>query len=262
MSDILRKSYSMSFKALPDEAGKTGRFSALVAIYGTVDLEGDRVMPGAFDKTIMDWKASGDPIPLIWSHSWADPFAHIGSVDPNLVTQSEKGMTIVGEVDLSNPFAAQVYSLMQKRLVKEFSYAYRIVDERVAVDRAHELLQLDLAEIGPTLKGMHPDTELLSVKADLIAAARDTHPTNFPVKAGATISTATMSKLQAIHDTLASMGAACIVPDTSDDKSEQHSADDGAGSTELKADEDESLKVDETQDNWFTDMQLELLRLS
>ena len=37
----------------------------------------------------------------------------------------------------------------------------------MAKDGAHELLDLDLIEIGPTLKGMNSDTELLAVKSAL-----------------------------------------------------------------------------------------------
>jgi hypothetical protein len=55
-----------------------GEFEALVAVFGNVDKGGDRIMPGAFTKTLAAWRASGDPVPVIWSHDWNTPDAHIG----------------------------------------------------------------------------------------------------------------------------------------------------------------------------------------
>ena len=48
------------FKALGD---KTGEFQALVSVFGNVDRGGDRVMPGAFAKTLGEWRREGRPDP-------------------------------------------------------------------------------------------------------------------------------------------------------------------------------------------------------
>ncbi len=190
----LQKTYEVaSFKALPDEDGQTGRFEALVSVFGNVDLQGDVVMPGAFEKSLAKWQEAGDPIPVIWSHDWADPFAHIGFVDPkNAVeimpgtkagTEGRGGLKVVGQIDLDKPFARQVYDLMKTRRVKEFSFAYDVVAENFNEQTsANELHILDIIEVGPTLKGANPDTvslsvksrqELDSVKADLAKAKAD-----------------------------------------------------------------------------------------
>jgi hypothetical protein len=58
--------------------GSAGEFEALVAVFGNVDKGGDRIMPGAFTKTLAAWRASEDPVPVIWSHDWNTPDAHIG----------------------------------------------------------------------------------------------------------------------------------------------------------------------------------------
>lgn len=169
-----RKTYPVvSFKTLPDEDGVTGRFQARVSVFNNIDLVGDKVLPEAFDVSLKSWQDSGDPIPVIWSHDWGNPFAHIGTVDPKDAVATDEGLEVTGTIDLSNPFAKQVYALMKRRAVKEFSFAYDIVEERTGRDKSNELVQLNLIEVGPTLKGANPDTELLGVKAALEAAAAE-----------------------------------------------------------------------------------------
>lgn len=161
---IKRALFPAQFKALGDK----GQVEAIVSVFGNVDRIGDRVMPGAFEKTIAEWKTSGNPVPVILSHSWDDPWAHIGVVDD--LEEVDQGLKATYTLDIdTNPVAAQVYRLMKRRSLKEHSFGYEIRDERMAKDGAHELLDLDLIEIGPTLKGMNSDTELLAVKSALEA---------------------------------------------------------------------------------------------
>jgi HK97 family phage prohead protease len=180
-----------------------GRFEALVSVFGNVDKQGDRVVEGAFSKSLAEWKANGSPIPIIWSHSWADPNAHIGSADPAEVTETSAGLKVAGRIDLDNPFAAQVFRLLKERRVKEFSFGYEVRKEKRAKDGANELIDLGLIEVGPTLKGANPSTELLAVKSELEAAAAlpsDPSDEEFEVKAGRRISRATESEIRAALD--------------------------------------------------------------
>jgi len=72
------KTCSATIKAAGTHEGtEEGVFEAYVATYD-VDSVGDRIIPGAFAKTLDEWKASGDPIPVVWSHKSDDPEYHIG----------------------------------------------------------------------------------------------------------------------------------------------------------------------------------------
>jgi hypothetical protein len=148
-----------SFKA----AGSgQGEFEALVSVFGNVDLGGDRIVPGAFAKSLARWEESGDPIPVIWNHDWDNPLAHIGAVTS--AEETEEGLKVKGRIDTDNAFAAQVHRLLSERRVKEMSFGYNIVDAEQK-DGVYELRELDLIEVGPTLKGMNPATQLLAVKS-------------------------------------------------------------------------------------------------
>jgi len=60
---------------------------------------------------------------------------------------------------------------MGSRLLKEFSFGYTVPagGEKKADDGAYDLTEVNLIEVGPTLKGINPDTELLSLKSAVSA---------------------------------------------------------------------------------------------
>lgn len=204
-----RVSYPVEVKTL---GGDQGQIEALVSIFNNVDLMGDRIVPGAFTKSIAEWKASGDPVPVVFSHEWGDLFSHIGVVDS--LEETPKGLRAVYTLDIAdNPAAAQAFKLLKRRTLKEHSFAYDVVNEHRAKDGANELTELKIIEIGPTLKGANPETELIGVKAligesvaakatgtelDLTEPPPDAEPDG--EKAGARLSQATQAEMQAIRD--------------------------------------------------------------
>lgn len=154
---------------------ETRTVEQIVSVFGNVDLGRDRVMAGAFAGTLDRWGASGDPIPTIWSHQWDNPDAHIGYVieakellpgDPLLPTEIADlgGLYTKYQLD-DRPFAEQVLHLLNTRRVKEASFAYDVIREKGRPDGTNDLLELDLIEVGPTLKGMNQLTQLLSAKS-------------------------------------------------------------------------------------------------
>lgn len=169
-----RASYPLSsFKQLADEGD--GVFEAVVAVFGNVDLHGDRIVAGAFEKSLKDWAASGDPIPVVYSHQWEDIDAHVGQVlearelsagDVRLpaAIRDMGGLYVKAQLDLEEEFARKLWKRMSRRLIKEFSFAYDINEEARASDGANELLEIHIIEAGPTLKGANPATQLLGVK--------------------------------------------------------------------------------------------------
>ncbi|MCR8574682.1 HK97 family phage prohead protease [Streptomyces sp. Isolate_219] len=152
-----------------------GQFTALVSVFGNEDSVGDIVRPGAFTETLAKWSQKGDPIPVIWSHAWGDPFAHIGTVVK--AQETLQGLEVTGQIDDldTNPTAQQVYRLLKGRRVTQFSFAYDVNEGAWVSDDEHpwggyyELRKLSLHEVGPCLVGANQETELLAAKAHSIA---------------------------------------------------------------------------------------------
>ncbi|MBL3670803.1 HK97 family phage prohead protease [Streptomyces sp. M2CJ-2] len=184
----------------PADGLQEGQFRALVSVFGNEDSMGDVIAPGAFAQVLAEWKASGDPIPVVWSHKWGDPFAHIGSVLE--ATETPDGLEVLAQIEDmdTNPTAKHVHGLLKGRRIKQFSFAYD-VGEGAYVETddlaAHpwgdyyEIKRFSrLYEVGPCLVGANQQTELLAAKAaDLVRGA----------KAGRVLSQANYDALSAAH---------------------------------------------------------------
>jgi uncharacterized protein len=192
------KDFSARVKAAgPDDGLAVGEFTALVSVFDNEDSVGDVVRAGAFTETLAAWAAKGDSIPVIWSHKWGDPFAHIGRVVK--ATETLAGLEVVGQIDdlEDNPTAAQVSRLLKGRRVTQFSFAYDVDEEAYVRDDNHryggywELRKLSLHEVGPCLVGANQETELLAAKAAGIARG---------VKAGRVLSQQNFEKLSTAYE--------------------------------------------------------------
>lgn len=144
-----------------------GEFIALAAVFGNVDSYRERIVEGAFTETLAKWAASGDPIPVIWSHAWGDPMLHIGEVV--WAKETPEGLLYKGRLDVAdNPIAAQVYRLMKGRRIKQQSIGFDVLDAGEVIedgDWIFEIRKMDLYEVGPCLVGVNQATELVDIKS-------------------------------------------------------------------------------------------------
>lgn len=163
------KNASVQVKAAgPDDGLEEGQFKALVSVFGNVDSMGDKVMPGAFTKTLAEWGESGNPIPVYWSHRMDDPDMNIGYV--LAAAETGDGLEVLGQLDLdadASPKAKQAYRLAKGRRATQWSFAYDVIDsvEAEADGQAfNQLNELKLYEVSMTPIGANDQTELLAVK--------------------------------------------------------------------------------------------------
>jgi HK97 family phage prohead protease len=224
-----------------------GQFTALVSVFGNEDSVGDVVQPGAFTKTLADWRAKGDPIPVIWSHDWGDPFSHIGIV--MTANETPDGLEVTGQIEDvdTNPKAAQVYRLLKGRRVTQFSFAYDVIEgawvERTDEENGrygfYELRELKLYEVGPCLVGANQETELLAAKAQSIAAG---------LKVGRVLAQKHYDRLAEAHAAIGDVLAAAAPADQEKTTQPGHPGPQPAASEELpaKADGTEPAQGDTT----------------
>lgn len=150
------------------QPGEAGQFSARVAVTGNVDRFNDRILPGAFSKTIADWTASGNAIPVLYAHNWSTTDGLLGRVlnayeDPD-------GLVIDGQLNLKSAAGRNVYDALKDRFLTQFSFAFEARDYRYVTEQGREIRELvavDLFEVGPCVVGANPDTELLGIKSRL-----------------------------------------------------------------------------------------------
>jgi len=264
---MLTKTYTSRFKTFKDANDQpTGEIEFYASIYGNVDHIGDRVVAGAFDGSIKSWREKGESLPIIFSHQWDDPFAIIGEAAPGDIKSDSRGLLIKAKLDIDeNPTAKQVYSLIKRGLVLESSFAYDVVKEKKnAKDQANDLIQLDLIEAGPTLKGMNPETRGTTAKIGLFAALLkdmseedragliDEFKSYLKLeKAGRRNSGADQAALQQAHDALVGVGAMCSDGTAVVDAPTEFASRDKAHEEEEEAEaegEDKPAESDEDED--------------
>jgi uncharacterized protein len=106
--------HSFSLKVKGNGVDDAGRFSGLLASFNTVDMGGDRILPGAFTKTL----AGGKSFPLLWQHN---PSQVIGSFKG---TESSAGLQIEGQLILSIQTAADARELLRHGVLKGLSIGF------------------------------------------------------------------------------------------------------------------------------------------
>ena len=189
------KSVAAKVKATEDDATTgLGEFTALVSAFGNVDTYGDVIVKGAFAEDLARWEASGDPIPVVWSHKWDDPMAHIGYVTK--AEETDEGLVVTATVDLDNATAAQVYRLLKGRRITQFSFAFDVLDGgpiKRDGQEVNEIRKAKIYEVGPCLVGVNQETELLGAKAHQLAV---------DAKAGRVLSQKNLGIVRAARDAL------------------------------------------------------------
>jgi HK97 family phage prohead protease len=203
------KSMTTQFKLRKDDAGDpTGEVEFYASKFGNVDLVGDRMVKGSFEKSLAAWQEKGAPIPVIFSHKWDDPFALIGYANPSDVKEDDNGLLVKAQLDIKdNPTAMQVWKNMARGTLNEASFAYDVVSEsglKKGRDGANDIYEVDLLEVGPTLKGANPDTVgVLSAKSREAKARAVAEGKYAPMEGSVEQSQADV--IQAINDFFGSM---------------------------------------------------------
>lgn len=143
-----------------------GQFEAYASTFvKEPDAYGDIVTPGAFTDTLKEWATAKGALPVLWGHDTRDPFNNVGHVVK--AEEDVHGLKVVGQLDLENPTAAQVYRLLKTGRVTKMSFAYDIVDSAVVTrdgKSVNELRKLNIYEVSVVTMPANPTAEVLAVK--------------------------------------------------------------------------------------------------
>lgn len=276
------KAYDASVKALVEDDKPDGYFKAVVAAYNT-DSYGDKIVPGAFQKSLSRWQESGNTIPVVWAHQHQDPDSYIGSVTK--AEENADGLVIEGVLDIAdNPKAKQVYRLLKGGRVNNYSFAFKVNDfeylDEPDEDGAQTLLkELDLFEAGPCLVGVNTSTHTQAIKSEPIEelpAKADEPAVEEKAEVTVTLTQGDLATvqvaLQSIQDALEALEAATGVVDSDDategNEKEAQTAEPVKDEEQIEAksedEEPSEAKSDEPMPNVpvdYSDAEFELLKL-
>ena len=145
------------------ELTDAGTVAGYASIFGNIDQGGDRVMPGAYAKTL----TSGRPIRMLWQH---DTREVIGGW--TAAREDAKGLWVEGQFNMDVQRGREAYALMKAGQIEGLSIGYRIPagGAKKATDGAYELHELDLREVSVVTMPMN---ELATAAAKAQIEAED-----------------------------------------------------------------------------------------
>jgi len=149
--------------------GGSGELEGYASVFGNVDQGGDVVLPGAFRKTLADWRGSRQPLPLIADHDLTTDGV-IGSVRD--AREDPVGLWVRAGFS-SDPKAQSVRTKMIEGHLRGMSFTYEAVRHylgEVAGKSARFLQELKLFEATVTPFPMNT-LALASAKAAMASAS-------------------------------------------------------------------------------------------
>lgn len=161
-----KKSFDLIYEATED-VSDGGEVLAYASTFDRVpDSYGDVVARGAFAKTLADWQASGNPIPLLFGHRTDDPRMNLGAVIE--AEEDERGLKIRARFDEENEIAQYTRKLVKEGRLTKLSFAYDTLDSAPVVladgTRANELRELKLYEVSLVPIPANDLTEVIEAK--------------------------------------------------------------------------------------------------
>ena len=161
-----KKSFDLIYEATED-VSDGGEVLAYASTFDRVpDSYGDVVARGAFAKTLADWQASGNPIPLLFGHRTDDPRMNLGAVIE--AKEDERGLKIRARFDEENEIAQYTRKLVKEGRLTKLSFAYDTLDSAPVVladgTRANELRELKLYEVSLVPIPANELTEVIEAK--------------------------------------------------------------------------------------------------
>lgn len=122
------------------------RVKGYASTYGNTDRVGDRIIAGAFAKSIAEYKSKNRQIKVYYNHDTYGSLP-IGGIKADNVVDDNIGLNVT--IDLADTSEANdIYALLKQGVLTDMSIGYSVLkDEYSKFDNARELIELKLWEV-------------------------------------------------------------------------------------------------------------------
>jgi HK97 family phage prohead protease len=217
----------LNFQRTGFKQGSLGEFEAVVSTFGNIDSYNERIVPGAFTKSIDRYEAEGRQFKVLWSHNPERPIgtAKLVQLQPGDSSLPEEmrangGLMAYGKLAIDTFDGEQAAKHLTAGTFDEFSIGFFVKNDRIADDGVRELLELELFEVSPVVVGANRQTGLVSLKGgwgsfddhaedlnQLVQDFSERASTRYSLresdkKAGRVLSSSNVAKLEALAGTL------------------------------------------------------------
>lgn len=152
-----------------DEKGqRLGHIEAYGAAFNNVDEGNDRILPGAFTRTIQNSKARAKArdkkyaLKMLWQHDTNEIIG--GWYD---LAEDGAGLSAKGDIALGTQRGAEFYELAELEMIDEFSIIYEVMPGGAKYDKSgvRDLTELRLFSIDPVTFPMNDDPHIIKIKS-------------------------------------------------------------------------------------------------
>lgn len=175
MKTITKRQKSHTFMRLQikasDDAART--FIGLGSAWD-LDLGGDLIDPGAYKRTLNNWKASGRKLPLIDNHSY---YSSVRAVVGGLLDgkETDEGLEVEFKIVEGND-GEEIYQRVKAGIVDSMSIGYEVMAKRDPTEEERRrgvqrvLTEIKLVEISLVIFPMNEGARIQSVKSAMTDA--------------------------------------------------------------------------------------------
>lgn len=137
----------------------TGVVEGLAAAFGNIDAGGDKIIPGAFQKSLAD---RGDrPLPMLLHHDQRRPIGIWTDLK-----ETPQGLSVRGRMTMQTRDAQEAHALATDGALAGLSIGYRVPSGGRRYDgKANVLTQIDLGEVSLVTLPMNDRATISSVKS-------------------------------------------------------------------------------------------------
>lgn len=163
-----RSGFPLVLKGVKEDEGIV---EAVVSVFNNVDSAGDRILPGAFTKSLEKKLPK-----IVWMHDWGSPVGktlqaqELNPGDDSLPEEIREygGLKLDMEFNLDTQRGREAFSDIKKGIIDEFSIGFGF-DDKDTESKAgvREFKEVTLYEASPVLYGANPDTQMISAKSGL-----------------------------------------------------------------------------------------------
>jgi len=163
--------FGLELKEVSDEGVITG----YGAIFNNVDAYGDRIVPGAFTKSLAQHAAASTMPLMLWNHRADEPIGVWMEM-----SEDKKGLKVVGRLVQEVAKAKEVYALLKAGAMRGLSIGYMTIADQIE-GNIRLLKEIDLWECSPVSFPANGKAGITAVKSagvleDFARRLRDGEP--------------------------------------------------------------------------------------
>ena len=157
--NIKHMTVPFTVKQMDEEDSEFFKFEGYGATFGNVDLGRDRIIPGAFNRTIQEHNDTGKKLPILWQHDTDMPLGIYIEL-----REDDRGLFVKGKMPKGDDFVrGRVFPQMKAGSVSSMSIGYSATRWDIDGD-VRNLKEIKLYEISLVTMPMNPQATISDVK--------------------------------------------------------------------------------------------------